>query len=396
MKKILFGITSLTVGGAERVLVDLVNRLVQNYDITIYTIYDDGALKTQLDDRIKTISLCDREFKEYSKIQVLMISLKLIFSVKPPEGYDTYISFLEGPITRLFSKKISKKEKNKNIGIAKATNTIESSEEEYNDSIDEIKKIAWVHNDISKVFGHGLISKIKKFFDKRVYKKYNKIIFVSRENQKDFNNTYGSNFDEKVIRNYLDYNRVLEKANEDIDVPFESNDINLLTVCRLEEQKAIERFINVHAKLEREGIHCKVFIVGNGTQRYALQRQIDKLNETDKFYLLGEKKNPYPYIKKCDYFCLFSYYEGYGMVLDEAKILNKPIMITDTAARESVENYDKAIIVENTEKGILEGIKEEIRKYENKENEYSTISESKDNINEYYDKIIDEVERIIK
>ena len=38
MKKILFGITSLTLGGAEKVLVDLANELSKKYDITILTI----------------------------------------------------------------------------------------------------------------------------------------------------------------------------------------------------------------------------------------------------------------------------------------------------------------------------------------------------------------------
>ena len=42
MKKIIFGITSLTLGGAERVLVDLVNKLCSDYDITIFTIYPKG------------------------------------------------------------------------------------------------------------------------------------------------------------------------------------------------------------------------------------------------------------------------------------------------------------------------------------------------------------------
>ena len=38
-KKILFGITSCTFGGAERVLVDIANSLCNQYDITIFTIY---------------------------------------------------------------------------------------------------------------------------------------------------------------------------------------------------------------------------------------------------------------------------------------------------------------------------------------------------------------------
>ena len=39
MKKILFGITNLSIGGAERVLVDIVNELSSNYEIDIFTIY---------------------------------------------------------------------------------------------------------------------------------------------------------------------------------------------------------------------------------------------------------------------------------------------------------------------------------------------------------------------
>lgn len=72
---------------------------------------------------------------------------------------------------------------------------------------------------------------------------------------------------------------------------------------------------------------------------------------------------------------MLSEFEGYGMVLEEAKILNKPIIITNTAAREAVENYSKSLIVENNEqsiylelKDIITGktaIKNKIEKYDN-------------------------------
>ena len=42
MNKIIFGITGLTLGGAERVLVDIANALVDKYDITIFTLYSKG------------------------------------------------------------------------------------------------------------------------------------------------------------------------------------------------------------------------------------------------------------------------------------------------------------------------------------------------------------------
>ena len=39
MKKILFGITSLSIGGAEKTLVDIVNKLNNKYNMEIFTIY---------------------------------------------------------------------------------------------------------------------------------------------------------------------------------------------------------------------------------------------------------------------------------------------------------------------------------------------------------------------
>ena len=43
---------------------------------------------------------------------------------------------------------------------------------------------------------------------------------------------------------------------------------------------------------------------------------------------MGAKKNPYPYMKACDYLILTSRYEGFPVVYNEAIILDKPIITT--------------------------------------------------------------------
>lgn len=339
MKKIIFGITSLTVGGAERVLVDLVNRLQDDYEITVFTLYDKGLLQKDLGKKVRKLSLYRKEYSEMNFTDKLKASLKLIFYKKKihdailKREYDYEVAFLEGPITRLFSAKSS------------------------------TKKIAWVHNDISKVYGNGIKAKIKKMVDGKAYQKYDKIVFVSDENKQDFNLEYEWAEEEKeeIIRNYIDSSKVLKKAEEKVNLPYVENDINFLIVCRLVEQKALDRFIKVQKELENRGIHIKVYIIGEGNLRLNLQKEIDSLGLTEDTVLLGGKENPYPYIKNCDYFCLPSYYEGYGMVLEEAKILNKPIILTDTAARECAKGYNKAIVVENTFEGLVNGIEKELK-----------------------------------
>ena len=139
-------------------------------------------------------------------------------------------------------------------------------------------------------------------------------------------------------------------------IQYSKETINLVSVCRLVEQKALDRFIKVASKLKKAGYNFKIYIVGDGPLKNILQKQIDDENLSEEFILLGSKENPYPYMKNADYFCLLSYYEGYGMVLDEAKILNKSIIITDTAAVEGIEDYENAVIAENNEDGIYETI----------------------------------------
>ncbi len=359
MKKILFGITGLTIGGAERVLVDLANKLSEKYDITIFTIYAGGELEKELNIKLK--SLYNVSYSELSTLKRKLIPLKILLFQKRiynkyiKENFDIEVSFLEGPITRLFSVKN-----------------------------DNTKKIVWIHNDISLVFGKGFKAKLKRIIDEKIYMKYQKLVFVSKDNLDKFNNIYGNSKlakkDKQVIYNYIDKNKILEKANEFQENELNKGSINFLTVARLVKQKAIDRIIKVHSKLIKEGINHHFYVIGDGPERKYLEDLIKQEGVENTFHLLGKKDNPYPYIKDTNYFCLLSEFEGYGMVLEEAKILNKNIIITDTAAREAVLDYNLKVIVPNSDEGIEQGIKQatlikndktaedDIQIYDNKKN----------------------------
>lgn len=352
MKKLLFGITSLTIGGAERVLVDLANELCEKYEVTIFTIYPNGEFEKTLSPEIKLKSLYNKQYKELNKIQKILIPLRVwiqqksIYKKHIKDDYDVEIAFLEGAITRIFSTK----------------NT-------------ETTKIAWIHNDISRVFGNNIKSKIKRLVDKKIYSKYDKLIFVSNDNMKKFAEIYNNTVPKEVIYNYVNSDNVISKSQEILDVQFDNDTINFVTVARLVEQKAIDRLINVHSKLIKERLKHNFYIIGEGPERNKLERMINDNQVQETFKLLGKRENPYPYIKNADYFCLLSNFEGYPMVVEEAKILNKQILITDTAAREVVRDYENSQIFENSEKGIYNGLKDIIKNSKkennNTENNYN-------------------------
>ena len=340
MKKILFGITSLTIGGAERVLVDLANELCNDYDITIFTIYPNGEFEKSLSNKIKLKSLYSKRYNELSKIQKVFVPLKVwinknqIYNKYIKENFDVEIAFLEGPITRLISVKDS-----------------------------GTKKVAWIHNDISRVFGNNLKSKIKRHIDEKIYNKFDELVFVSKDNKKSFEKFYKNNAVKKeIIYNYINSENILKKSNDEIPEIFAEDELNFVTVARLVEQKGIDRLIRVHSKLIKENLKHKIWVIGDGPEYKKLESLVDINSVKDTFKLLGKRENPYPYIKKADYFCLLSYFEGYGMVLEEAKILGKDILITNTAAREAVEGYEYATIIENNENDIYKILKEKILK----------------------------------
>ena len=366
MKKLIFGITGLTLGGAERVLVDIVNELSQKFEITVFTLYGKGEFEKELSNNVKLVSMVNKSYSELSKIEHFKVSLSLLLNKKKiykkyiDQNYNTEVAFLEGPITRLFSVKNKK-----------------------------VKKIAWVHNDIGQVFGSSFSAKVKRKLDKKSYSQYNSIVFVSNDNREKFDEIYNIDKNKMVIPNYIDSKRVLEKANTEFDNIFEAGQVNFLTVARLTNQKALDRLIKVHSRLMEEGIKHKFYVIGDGPERKKMKELIGLYSVEKSFILLGKKDNPYPYIKNCDVFALLSYYEGFPMTILESKILNKPILITNTAAREALIGYDKSYIVDNTEQGVYEGIKNSISLLKNMKDE------QKINYHENYD-IIKQIEKLVE
>ena len=82
----------------------------------------------------------------------------------------------------------------------------------------------------------------------------------------------------------------------------------------------------------------------------------------DTFILLGLKTNPYPYIRNCDVYCQTSKYEGYPLSITEAKILKKPILVTNfISAKEQIINNKNGLIVNIDELSVANGLEKLIK-----------------------------------
>ena len=296
-KKIIFGITSLSIGGAERVLVDIVKELQNVYDITVFTIYGNGEFEKELKGtnvKLKTIFKKQRE--EYGYIARKIVTTiyrcfyNIIYELHIKNIYDIEVAFLEGPITRLF---------------ANSSNA---------------NKIAWVHTNMSLYYETTKYSKRKKKIDEKIYQRYNTIVFVSKDSREDFIKAFpNNNIRKKVIYNFIDQKRIERKSREIEPYEIEPNIPSIVVVARLTKAKALDRLIEVHKRLIKDRIMHNIYIIGDGDERKNLEEKIKEYGIKKSFILLGKKENPYPYILKAKYFGLFSYAEGYRFSIRRSK-----------------------------------------------------------------------------
>ena len=109
--------------------------------------------------------------------------------------------------------------------------------------------------------------------------------------------------------------------------------------------------------LKEKNIPFHWTIIGEGTERGNLQDLIWRYDLQNQVNLPGLKDNPYPYVRASKIFVQSSRYEGKSIAVDEAKILAKPIILTNfTTAKDQIEDHVNGLIVDMSPAGIAEGI----------------------------------------
>lgn len=216
--------------------------------------------------------------------------------------------------------------------------------------VDKVKakiKIGWIRADYEK-WGY------QKKHDFKYFDKLNYIFSVSEENKKKMETIFPE-FKEKlkVMYNLLDRKKIITLSKEKIDdlLFMHYEGIKIISVGNLRYVKGYDRSIEACKILTEKGYDFRWFIVGEGNERRKLEKLIHKYHLKDKFILLGLKKNPYKYLAQSDIYVQASRHEGYSTTLREAKMLNVPIVITDSVGMSDQikNNYTGVISLPNSE-----------------------------------------------
>jgi len=217
------------------------------------------------------------------------------------------------------------------------------------------KKIIWVHNDIFSIKGYTT-KVIREFF------RFDRILVISNKIRDGMYELADSD-DEKAaiikIFNPIDREDTLRKSDAEIqDYPFTENLPTFVSIGTVFPQKGYDRLLNVHKKLIDEGLKHQLLIIGDGYDFNTIQNQLNKLGLQETAKMLGFTSNPYPYLKRADFYVMSSRYEGFPTVIAEALIFNKPISATDISGiRDLLQDGRLGNITPNSEEGIYEGMK---------------------------------------
>ena len=189
-----------------------------------------------------------------------------------------------------------------------------------------------------------------------------------------------------IIPNMLDIENIIKKSEE--YKPFEKNKgiIDFVTVGRLSPEKHVENAIKVAWKLEENTKEkFRWFIVGDGSERNKLQNMIENYGLNNQVILVGNKRNPYPYMKNADFLVHTSYVESQCLAVLEAMALGTPCVVTKSIGiNEFAVNEYNCFLAEQNEMDLEKQIKKSMCQYINldaiKKNAFRTIEQFSDKI----------------
>lgn len=361
--KILFITNNLVGGGAEKVLLNLLEEFDgPMYEITLLLIKNKGVYINDVPKHVHVNYMYDISNGE---IEFPMESDKIIqyYNANIGSEFDVEIAFLEGPPTKFLAYSTNKKS----------------------------TKIAWIHIDMNSAhWTYGYYKDIAE--EKKCYSMMDKVIFVSENARIGFEKLF--NFIPKqsvIIKNPIPVKKIKQLATK---YQVSNHSFTFVVVGSLVNRKGQSRLLYAAGRLINEGYLFQIQFIGEGEQTSSYKELAHLLKIYQHVSFLGFIKNPYPYIANADVLISSSIAEGYPLVVCEALALSTPVIATRCSGNLDVlQNGKYGLIVENSEEGIYQGMKRVLDSADT----YADLKKRARNASAelLYDERIDEIKKII-
>ena len=330
MIKILFLIHDLGQGGAEKVLVNLVNNMDRSkFDISVTVLFGGGVNEQFLAPDIHFRSVFPKEVPGNSKFMKLLSPTQL-HKLCVKEHYDIEVSYLEGPSARVIS------------GCQDP----------------DTKLVSWIHveqHTIEKLAGSFRSEKEAR----ACYDRFDQTVCVSQYVHDDFCRLLDFQKPCRVLYNTVESDKILAGANEAAPELADDGKIRLIAVGTLKQSKGYMRLLNIIKRLRDEQYPMHLYILGIGPLQAEMEEYIRRNELQDTVTLLGYQTNPYKYVSKCDLFVCASFAEGFSTAATESLIVGTPVCTVEVSGMKEMlgEHNEWGVVTENSEEGLYRGIK---------------------------------------
>ncbi len=162
----------------------------------------------------------------------------------------------------------------------------------------------------------------------------------------------------KVIYNYIDVQEFLDRESSP-KISRKNDEIIIGNLGRLSYQKNQKFLIDLSKKLSEQHINHKIYIGGTGELEGELKHYNKEQKTEENVIFTGFETNIKDFLSGIDVFFLPSFWEGFGYVLAEANLCEKPCIAFNTNSMpELVKNNKNGFLIsENNLNEAVEKIK---------------------------------------
>lgn len=358
MKKILFAMMNMNIGGTEKAFLNMADTMPANeYNITLKLLEKKGGFMDLLPSHVN-VEVIDGYDRMKAEIMdpPLRVAGHYFKSGKIWDGLavaSTHLWFkLTGDRTPYFRYVLrGKKCKEKYDTAIAYAGPFDFLTVYVLYCVQAKTKVQWIHFDVSKFH-----------FNKKQYKKwyprFDQICVVSDEARRELVKQIPAiRAKTKTYLNTVSAQKCREMA--DMGDGFEDQwwGIRIVTVGRLAQEKGQDIVPEIAAKLKSKGLRFRWYLIGDGKLRQVIEESIKKFGVEENVVLLGTKSNPYTYLREADLYVQTSVHEGYCITLAEACVFDLPIVSTEFAgAHEQLDGRENSYIVRRDADSITEAI----------------------------------------
>lgn len=359
-KQLLFVIDSLDVAGAEKSLVTLLGLLdFSKYDVDLLLFAHGNILEDLVPGQVNTLE--PLTYTTFSNLSLKAAFIQSLTRLK----FKMLLSRLKFSLT-IRKQNYSNPQKAR-IYWENASHVIEENQKVYDvaisyaqgvptfyvgEKVKAKKKLAWVN------VSYRLEEK-DRLFQMTYYDQFDQIVAVSDSAKAVLTETFPSYADKITILydiNNPQFIANMAELGEGYHDHFTGT--RILTIGRLAHQKGYDVALKACKHLKDEGFHFRWYVLGKGPLQAEIEQTITEMALEKHFILLGVKANPYPYIKQADLYVQTSRFEGFGLAIAEARMLNVPVVTSkfDAVYNQMVEGKN-GLVVNRDAASVAAGIK---------------------------------------